>query len=148
MKRHHPFAPAMIFCLLVFCFMGCSGGPPDDVKQMIEQTKKQSKAADIQAAVRPLFSKFKPDEEIPVNQLPKEITSLPLFSIYSNQQILHVNRLNGDTNALEFWSGGGFGHWGIIVCRFNNDQELAKVFDSKTFWLSRWEDGVFFIYGP
>ena len=78
---------------------------------MIEETKKQAQPAIVKKAALPLFSLA--DTNLTSTNLPKEITSLPLFS--GGPQHIDCWRLT--TNALIFSTGGGFGHWGLIVCQ-------------------------------
>jgi len=96
------------------------------------------KAADIKAAVLPMFSEVLTS----TNPLPKAITALPIFSD-EPKGIVTGNPL-GNTNTLSFSIGSGFGHWGIVVCRYEKDQQQL----TNDAWfkprLKLWEDGVYF----
>ena len=116
-------------------------------EKMVAETKLSFRASDIRAAVRPLFSKYRLSDhkgfnfpmEIPTNEIPKEITSLPIFS--EGLEYLSGGSINAHPNVLSFVTGGGFGHWGIVICE-EPDPAKYNFHGDKRFIL--WEDGVYF----
>ena len=126
-------------CLLLMVTSGC--GPDEFLKrlhQLRDDTKRQCNPADIRAAVLPMFSQ----ELSSTNRLPKEITSLPIFS--DDPKGIDVGYPLGNTNILDFSIGSGFGHWGIIVCRGSADEQQL----TNDAWfrprVKAWGSGVFF----
>ena len=102
--------------------------------RMIEQTKKEAQPAIVKKAALPLFSLA--DTNLTSTNLPKEITSLPLFSGDPRDiDCWHIT-----TNALMFSTGGGFGHWGLIICQGKPQLEDTQGLHAVVTPLS---DGVF-----
>jgi hypothetical protein len=123
----------------VFCFAGLlffiSGCGKSDFNRMVESTKSQCKASEVKEAALPLFSSY---SYYTNNPLPARITSLPIFADDTNDiQMLSLQ----STNVFMFITGGGFGHWGIIVSRFNDDRGISQWHRDR---MMPWEDGVFF----
>jgi hypothetical protein len=126
--------------LVVLLLIGFGCGPSPFQKQLSQwqdSTKKQHKAADVQAALAPFFA----DERMLTNPLPKEVTSLPIFDDPIDIRIAAVTTNN---NVLTIFTGGGFGHWGIIVARPGHDSEIPRELRHR---LTPWEDGVYFYDG-
>jgi hypothetical protein len=102
--------------------------------RMIDQTMKEAKPAMVKKAALPLF--WLADTNFTSNNLPKEITSLPLFSgDPQNIQCWHQT-----TNALIFYTGGGFGHWGLVICQGKPQLEDTQTLHAVVTPLG---DGVF-----
>lgn len=101
---------------------------------MIDKTKKEAQPAMVKKAALPLFSLA--DTNLTRTNLPKEITSLPLFSGDPQDiECWHVT-----TNALIFSTGGGFGHWGLVICQGKPQPEDTQTLHAVVTPLS---DGVF-----
>lgn len=117
--------------------LGVGCGPSDfqqHLARLSDDTKKQHKASDIQAALVPFFG----DERNLTNQLPQEIASLPIFADDpTNISVLRTE----STNVLILVIGGGFGHWGLIVARPGHDKEISSWHRARA---TPWEDGVYF----
>jgi hypothetical protein len=112
---------------------GCS--KPRDFDQIFDSTKKQVQSAVVRQAALPLFSLA--DTNLTSNSLPKEITSLPLFAAAPRDiQCWHLT-----TNALIFMTGGGFGHWGLVVCQGDPRPEDTKALHA---FVTPWSDGILF----
>ena len=110
--------------LLVSVLNGC--GPSEwerEFDAMMEASKKQTTAAAVSTAVLPLFSKYS-ERSIPTKEIPKEILALPLFA--GEPKNIEVSPLVENSNILLFTTGSGFGHWGIAVCRHENDQQISE----------------------
>ena len=120
-------------------FTGC--GPTVFQKhlyQLRDDTKKQHSATDVRAAVLPLFSA----DRASTNALPKELTSLPIFS--DDPKGIVDSYPLGNTNVLSFVIGSGFGHWGIVVCRSEREQKQPTGDDWFKPRLTPWAEGVYF----
>jgi hypothetical protein len=106
-----------------------------EFSQMIKKTKKTHNASDVKNAAFPLINS--------TNQIvPKEIASLPLFA--SDGSEIYVSDLavtNGKPQGILFWTGSGFGHWGIAVCPFPGGEKAARVLKGE---ITPWDDGVYF----
>ena len=123
--------------LVVVASIGVGCGPSDFQKhlyQLRDDTKKQHKAADVQAALVPFFS----DKGFLTNRLPKEITSLPIFADGPTNIAVCGT---ASSNVLILFIGGGFGHWGLIVARPGHDREISRWHRAR---VTPWEDGVYF----
>jgi len=131
-------------CILTLAAVaGCGSGSSwgTHIRELINETKRQAKAADIQAALIPIFSdpniRYDSSEmNAFTNRLPPQIISLPIFSDNSSNILADWF---GSTNALFVVGGGGFGSWGIVVVRPGSDENPQ----SKTITL--WEEGVYFL---
>ncbi len=106
----------------------------DATVQMIDKTKKQAEPAVVKKAALPLFSLA--DTNLTSSSLPKEITSLPLFAGDPKD----IGCWHNTTNSLIFMTGGGFGHWGLIICRGQPQLEDTQTLHAVVWPLS---DGVF-----
>jgi hypothetical protein len=100
---------------------------------MVADTMRQYKAANVESAAAPLFSQ----SDIHRGTLPKEITSLPVFAGESE----NIDSWHITTNALMFCAGGGFGHWGIVVCQAGHAGEATNSLHAIVI---PWETNVFF----
>jgi hypothetical protein len=133
------FAAYILTCLVT----GCDRGPSTigkHITQQINDTKRQIKPADIQAALSPFFSARAASNSFPneiTTPLPHQIRSLPIFSD-SPQSIMVF--LNG-SNSLALMVGGGFGHWGMIVIRPGSKETYDSNKDTTSI---PWDDGVYF----
>jgi hypothetical protein len=83
----------------------------DRVEQRLVKTKEQIQLDAVKQAAMPLFSLA--GTNLTSKSLPKEITSLPVFA--DNPE--GVDCWHVTTNSLIFSAGGGFGHWGLIICQ-------------------------------
>ena len=81
------------------------------------------------------------DETIPTAEIPQIVSSLPMFKIAIPYDV-HGFAL--DRNSLMFMAGGGFGHWGIIVCKDVNDRTIPRAYGKRVLL---WADGVYFYRG-
>ena len=86
----------------------------------------------------PLFSA----DRASTNALPKELTSLPIFAD-EPKGIVESYPL-GNTNILSFVIGSGFGHWGVVVCRSEQEQKQLIGDDWFKPRLTPWAEGVYF----
>jgi len=128
----------LISSLLVLICVGFGCAPSEFQKhlyQLKDDTKKEHRAADVQAALDPLFS----DYRMLTNQLPIAVTSLPIFS--DNPTNIEVCLTGESPNVLMLFIGGGFGHWGLIVARAGHEQEISQWHQDR---MTPWEDGVYF----
>jgi hypothetical protein len=126
----------LCFAGLLLLFSGCFKSDWEkNYEREVELTKSQCKAPEVKAAALPLFALYDSTNKI---VLPAQITSLPIFAADTNDiQMLSLQ----STNAFMFITGGGFGHWGIIVSRFDNDREISQWHRNR---ITPWEDGIFF----
>lgn len=127
--------------LVVLLFIGFGCGPSEFQKhlyQRMDDTRKQHKAADVQAALVPYFS----DERMLTRPLPVEITSLPIFA--DDSMDVRVTSITTNNSVLMVFVGSGFGHWGLVVARPGHDGEISRQHRKR---LTPWEDGVYFYYG-
>jgi hypothetical protein len=140
-------ATALLSLFLVVSLPGCS--QPQD--KLIKETLAQSDPAQVRAAVLPLFAKYHDKTDmngygqiIPDSDIPKEVKSLPLLqSLITNApQYILDGWANTNRSALLFATGGGFGHWGIVVCLEENDREFDNVKSYKY-----WKDGIYIYEG-
>ena len=118
---------AGVFVILI------SGCGPTEFDKMVAKTKQQAQPATVRQAALPLFSLT----EIKSSGLPKEIVSLPLFD--GDWQDMECSHLT--TNALMVMTGGGFGHWGLIICK---DKPQTDDTNGLHAIVTPWSDGVFF----
>ena len=112
-------------------------------------TKEHASADIIRKAALPLFAKhhYNPlsqdDTVVPFKEIPEEIKSLPVFSkIPQNNLFILTAWAGANHDALLFVAGSGFGHWGIAVCKNENDRQFDKT-PSYTYW----KKGVYFYNG-
>jgi hypothetical protein len=117
---------------------GCGPPPAEkDFLKMVDQTKHAYKAADIRAAALPLLARKDGNAEIP-----KLISALPLFALNGSEISVGIVGDERDGGpAIDFTTGSGFGHWGIIVCQSKESDRAARRLNGKIF---PWEDGVYF----
>jgi hypothetical protein len=111
------FAFVLILVVVTFIGWGFRGSTDSDFTNWIENTKQHYRASDIKAALIPLVSTFDYKEgqnnDVPINQLPKEITQLSRYAHPEATDIAGGGKRE-DRTIFVTW-GGGFGHWGIIV---------------------------------
>jgi len=132
----------LLLAAVAFLSIECGCGESSIEKalnKMMAETKSQSSAAEIRAAALPLFS-YGSSNAIPISALPREITSLPIFAPEGASD-MYVGRVRGDSNALMFITGSGFGHWGMVVCQTEDDRKVRADFGKR---LIPWEHGVYF----
>ena len=117
---------------------------------LFKATKEHASSDEIRKAALPLFSKYhynsinQNDMVVPFKEIPKEIKSLPVFSKIPQNNLFILTAWAGtNDSALLFVAGSGFGHWGIAVCKDENDREFDKS-PSYTYW----KNGVYFYDGP
>ena len=129
------------FIVAIVLLCSCGPGPFEkQFRQQIALTKQQCKATEVRRAV--LLHKDRWDDPnrayIPLDQWPKEIRNIALFPDSVGDLSLWVFDSSLGTQALGLVAGGGFGHWGIIVCIDSNSvpKTMGKVVP--------WEDGVYF----
>ena len=132
-RSKHTVIVAVLLCIIS---TGCGPTPMEsEFSQMIKKTKKTHNASDVKNAAFPLINS--------TNQIvPKEIASLPLFA--SDGSEIYVSDLavtNGKPQGILFWTGSGFGHWGIAVCPFPGGEKAARVLKGE---ITPWDDGVYF----
>jgi len=107
----------------------------------MDDTKRQIKPADIQAALAPFFS-----QKFYANNLPQEIDmplphQIRLLPIFSDDPTNISVFYGGSSNVLMLMIGSGFGHWGMAVIRpgsrekYEGNHETASI---------PWDDGVYF----
>jgi len=123
----HPGIVAFALGILV------SGCGPSEFDTLVESTQKQSKAAKVKAAALPLFGLT----NIATASLPREITSLPILA--GDPKSIRCWRAS--THAIVLMTGGGFGHWGLVVCQAGFESEAKDSVHGVT---TLWGDGVFF----
>ena len=128
--------------VLLVMIEGCKpSSAENEFNQRVAQSKVQHTAVEIRGATIPLFNKFVYGDNQPIlnNELPKEITTLPLFP--EGPESVSAYWLVSDSNALMFVAGGGFGHWGIVVSRVDGDRQVVKLLGYR---VTPWTNGVFF----
>jgi hypothetical protein len=130
-------------CLAVSLVCGC-GPPPAEIvfRAMMKQTKETYSASQIVSAVMPLFSTNGVRRLDKTNKIPQEIAKLPLFAkegSYIDTSL--VGNKRGEPRGIAFITGSGFGHWGIVICPFDDSQEVVRTLHGK---VVPWDDGVFF----
>lgn len=139
---------ALTGLLLIVSLSGCD--QPQD--KLIKETLSKSDPAQVRAAVLPLFTKYQnidadtngSGQLIPESDIPNALKSLPIFdslSINDPQYIIN-SWANDSRTALIFATGGGFGHWGIVVCHDENDREFDNISRDKY-----WKDGIYIYEG-
>jgi len=123
--------------------VGC-GPSSEELKfeDSIAKTKKEFRLLDVSTAVMPLYAKYNhfdsDKDEIPTNEIPKIIFSLPVFQGAPPE---YIRAFALHTNELMFMTGSGFGHWGVIVCNDATNNDLAKAYGNR---VTLWGDGVYF----
>ena len=134
-------------CLAAFLALltgsGCRDSPADiEFAKMVSETRAKYAASQVRDAVLPLLSTNAINPADKTNQLPRRITELPFFVQQPNDvAVWAVGSPGGERRGLAFVTGSGFGHWGIVVCPFENGTEAANTLHGKVI---PWEDGVFF----
>ncbi|MGA2749448.1 MAG: hypothetical protein ABSG59_11785 [Verrucomicrobiota bacterium] len=130
-------------CILTHLVTGCDRGPSTIAKhitQQINDTKRQFKPADIQAALSPFFSAQAASNNFPKEisaLLPDQIRSLPIFSDNPDGIMAFLD----SSNSLMMMVGSGFGHWGMVVIRPGSQE----TYDGNNLTASiPWGDGVYF----
>ena len=129
---------------LMFVSCGSSQG------KFMKRTKQNANADSIRKAVAPLFLKYRYDgnsqsaSDVPISAIPEQISSLPLFTFLPKGEApVLASWVSTNGNALLFYIGSGFGHWGIAVCKDENSHELDN-----TPSYSYWTNGIYFYDGP
>lgn len=120
---------------------GCGPSPAvRQFQQQIAQTKQQCKAAEVRRAVLLLKDRWddRDSRDIARDQWPNAIRGIALFPDYVDYLYPSYFETSTGTNALGLIAGGGFGHWGIIVCIDTNSVPKAEG------TVVPWEAGVFF----
>jgi hypothetical protein len=132
-------------CLTIVSFLFCGCGPSSEgleVQKGIDRTKRECQTSDLRTAVMPLYGKYNhyagDRDEIPTAEIPEIISSLPVFLGISPRELV---AFAPSTNKLMFTAGGGFGHWGIIICKDETRRTVDAVDPRK---VALWKDGVFF----
>lgn len=124
-------------CIVVLIFgFGC--GPSNwglHLRKLSEETKRTTNASAIQTQLTSFFA----NEQSLTNPLPKEITSLPIFS--DDPTNIEVNYCGAGTNVLMLHIGGGFGHWGLLIAKPGHDSEISQWHRER---IKPWDDGVYF----
>lgn len=137
-------------CLLSSAFVclflssGCGPSEADlDFTKKADQTMQTRNPQEIKAAAIAYFLSASNLNVDMHKNIPKEITSLPFFSDDTNSIVADRFSLDreGSTNALWFWEGSGFGHWGILICTNGEHLDKLKLIQGKVL---PWKDGVFF----
>lgn len=137
-------------CLIVISSLifGCGPSSEDEeFRQMTDSTRNKYNPSDVRKVALPLFFEYKNhtnsvgDSIILLSDIPQEIKNLPLFS--KNPNIVSAWSSMTDSNLLVFETGSGFGHWGIAICRDQNDVHLLKFPRNYT----TWGDGIYFYRG-
>jgi hypothetical protein len=117
---------------------GCEPRMPARIHTWMDETKKQAKPEDVQAALVPYFS----NERMLTERPPIEITSLPIFA--DDPADVSITSMTTNNSVLMIFVGSGFGHWGIVVARPGHDSEIPRERRKR---LTPWGDGVYFYYG-
>ena len=77
-----------------------------DVEASFDKTKQERNVSEVRSAVMPLFDKYTKDmQEIPHDEIPQAVSSLPMFVI-DNPCVITAYR--GGTDLIIFMAGGGF----------------------------------------
>jgi hypothetical protein len=114
---------------------------------MMKDTKDKCNAMEIRSAVLPLFKKYQLHTNsldpfnIPSDELPSVVRSLPLFSEHPEQIVAWFSGSKNDVLMIE--TGSGFGHWGIAVCEDTGDRHLLKYHQ----YITPWAVGIYFYRG-
>jgi hypothetical protein len=139
---------AYVICVTVIAAMAVSCSSRQE--KFINATKQSGNADSIRKAVEPLFIKYHYNDsnqigtDVPRKAIPEEITSLPLFTFLPKEEVpILAAWASTNGNVLLFYSGGGFGHWGIAVCKDKNDRRFDNT-PSCTYW----KEGIYFYDGP
>lgn len=132
---------AVLFCMGMTIFVGCTRGPaPADVEflSLVKKTESQYSPLDVRAAALPLFSTNLPASGAPLSQFPEPISTLPILG-QSNAPVWISTTMDG--KGLVLVSGSGFGHCGIVVCLDENGKQSVTTLRGKVI---PWGYGVFF----
>jgi hypothetical protein len=132
-----------LLALLAILLAGC--GPGRDKSEfcgLVEATTNKCRASDIrQAALGMLEITNDLGAGHPDEQIPGEIVSLPIFPD-ARQIEVNIQRAPNPTNDfLFFYTGGGFGHRGLLVCR---DPHNTLAWKSLHAYVIPWDLGVYF----
>jgi hypothetical protein len=133
-------------CLILILACGCGPSPADtEFMKMVSETRERYRASEVRSAVLPLFSSYQTNGLFPSsvsNRIPRQIAELPLFAAKGSQNaVWAVGNTHGEPQGLAFVTGSGFGHWGIVVCPFENGGQAMKSLHGKVI---PWGDGVYF----
>jgi hypothetical protein len=132
--------------LILFLGCGCGPSPADtEFMKMVSKTREGYSASKIRAAALPLIVNSQtnaPSHHSTSSRIPREIAELPMFAAEGSEIAVWAVGNTGDKpRGLAFVTGSGFGHWGIVVCAFENGEQAAKSLHGKVIL---WGDGVFF----
>lgn len=132
-----------IAALLVTGLLSSSCGPSPAVRefrQKIAQTKQKCRAAEVRQAVLTLRDRWGRDSGyIAIDEWPQVVQDVALFPKYVDGLYAWTFECSSGQEALGLIAGGGFGHWGIIVCIDSNS--VPKI---RSTALVPWEAGVYF----
>jgi hypothetical protein len=133
-------------CLMLFLGCGCGHAPADtEFMKLVSETRERCRASEVRSAVLPLFSTNLTNEVSSYSTsrgIPREIAELPLFAAEGSEIVVWaVGNTWNEPRGLAFVTGSGFGHWGIVVCPFENGEQVTKSLHGKVI---PWEAGVFF----
>jgi hypothetical protein len=135
----------LIVCLGIVWILVAACSPSSEkleFRKNILKTKNEYHSLDFRDAVMSLYEKYNhydsDRDRIPTSEIPKVISSLPIF-LGTPSDDIYARAL--DANKLMFSAGGGFGSWGIIVCKDEKDKSVAKAYGSE---VQLWENGIYF----
>jgi hypothetical protein len=126
-----------VVCLVSMWISVVGCGPSAETlafQTAIAKTKANYRSADVRSVALSLYGRT----DIPENAIPKTITSLPVFRSAAPADISGIV-LN--TNAIMFYTGSGFGHWGIVLCKNPLDETVPKSYGKK---VTPWDQGIYF----
>lgn len=109
------------------------------IQSGIHATERQVQVDQVRAAAFPIFEKhLHPNQSIPSGDIPAIIASLPVFL---GTPRTNIDGFVCDHGELMFMTGGGFGHWGIVISSNMSDVKPEEFDKNK---LTIWSNGVFF----
>jgi tRNA-binding EMAP/Myf-like protein len=139
------FSQGMILCLVIIFFIVGCGHSDEYVKfhKMCKDIPKKYNSDDIRKAVLPLFVEYKRHpllaggSGILDSDVPKEIKSLPFFP---DAHWIDTSWIDNTNEGLMFVTGGGFGHFGIIVYQNKNHRDG----NGPSYETVPWTNGIYF----
>ena len=109
---------------------------------MVKSSMEKGNPSTIRKEVLAMLSNTNLNTDDLEKHLPKDISSLAVFSEDgSDIMVSALANKNGSPDGLDFMTGSGFGHWGIVVFPYGNGDTIAKELHGKTI---PWKDGVYF----